>query len=303
MGLNDRVAVVTGSTRGIGLGIARRLADEGARVVVNGRHQEDTERVASDLQKRGARTLAVSADVGKATDVDRLFDSALEAFGRIDIVVNNAAMARPRCHFLLMDDEMWQSVLQTNLTSVYLCCHRAARIMVRSQRPGSIVNISSFSAVRAHRQQAAYDAAKGGIEAFTRAIALDLAPFGIRANVVGPGAIHVEEHERLGDEARRHRGAFVPLGRVGTAEEVASAVAFLASDQASYITGQCLYVDGGALAQLRSPQDDLPLPDSVAALVWRPSGGDASSLVTAQLEHPRARSVSKRNRRTSGDTR
>jgi 3-oxoacyl-[acyl-carrier protein] reductase len=130
---------------------------------------------------------------------------------------------------------------------------------------GSIVNISSFAAARAHRYMAAYDATKGGIEAMTRTMALDLAPFGIRLNVVGPGAIHTEEYEPDGEEGKRRRGQTVPLGRVGYPEDIAGAVAFLASDDASYITGQTLYVDGGMLAQLRSPQVDGPLPDSVKA--------------------------------------
>jgi 3-oxoacyl-[acyl-carrier protein] reductase len=137
--------------------------------------------------------------------------------------------------------------------------------MVEQRRPGSIISISSFAAARAHRQMAAYDATKGGMEAFTRAIAIDLAPFGIRANVVGPGAIHTEEYEPEGEEGKHRRGQTVPLGRVGYPADIAGAVAFLASDDASYITGQVVYVDGGMLAQLRSPQVDTPLPPSVAA--------------------------------------
>jgi len=135
--------------------------------------------------------------------------------------------------------------------------------MVDQGTRGSIVNISSFAAARAHRYMAAYDATKGGMEAMTRTMALDLGPFGIRVNVVGPGAIHTEEYEPAGEEGRLRRGQTVPLGRVGYPEDVAGAVAFLASDDASYITGQVLYVDGGVLAQLRSPQVDAPLPESV----------------------------------------
>jgi 3-oxoacyl-[acyl-carrier protein] reductase len=188
----------------------------------------------------------------------------VHAFGGVDTLVNNAAWASPNAHFLEMDEDHWDTVIRTNLKSVYLCCSHAARLMVDQRRHGSIINISSFAAARAHRQMAAYDATKGGMEAFTRAIALDLGPFGIRVNVVGPGAIHTEEYEPDGEDARRRRGQTVPLGRVGDPADIAGAVAFLASQDASYITGQVLYVDGGMLAQLRSPQVDKGLPPSVA---------------------------------------
>ena len=263
--LKDRVAIVTGSSRGIGRGIAERFAAEGARVVVNGRSAETSEPVAQALRAGGAQAIAVAADVGSAQDVERLFDETLRAFGTVDVLVNNAAWASPVAHFLEMDEAHWDTVIRTNLKSLYLCCSRAARLMVDQRRPGSIINISSFAAARSHRQMAAYDASKGGMESFTRAIAIDLAPFGVRVNVVGPGAIHTEEYESAGEEGRRRRGQTVPLGRVGYPADIAGAVAFLASDDASYITGQCLYVDGGMLAQLRSPQVDSPLPESVTA--------------------------------------
>jgi 3-oxoacyl-[acyl-carrier protein] reductase len=135
--------------------------------------------------------------------------------------------------------------------------------MVDRGTRGSIINISSFAAARAHRNMAAYDASKGGMEAMTRSMAIDLGPFGIRINVVGPGAIHTEEFAAAGEEAKRRRAQTVPLGRVGYPEDIAGAVAFLASEDASYITGQIIYVDGGILAQLRSPQVDASLPESV----------------------------------------
>lgn len=261
--LKDRVAIVTGSSRGIGRGIADRLAAEGCRVVVNGRSAETIEPVAKALRDRGAQAIAVPADVGLAPDVDRLFDETINAFGSIDVLVNNAAWASPSAHFLEMDEDHWDTVIRTNLKSVYLCCSHAARLMADHGTHGSIINISSFAAARSHRQMAAYDATKGAMEAFTRAIAIDLAPFGIRVNVVGPGAIHTEEYDPDGEEGKRRRGQTVPLGRVGYPADIAGAVAFFASDDASYITGQCLYVDGGMLAQLRSPQVDRDLPETV----------------------------------------
>ena len=207
--LTNNVAIVTGSSRGIGRGIAERLAAEGARVVVNGRQQETIEPVAQALRDKGGQAIAVAGDVGLAADVDRLFEETVRAFGGVDTLVNNAAWASPNAHFLEMDEDHWDTVIHTNLSSVYLCCSHAARLMVDQRRPGSIINISSFAAARAHRQMAAYDATKGGMEAFTRAIAIDLAPFGVRANVVGPGAIHTEEYEPDGEEGKRRRGQTV----------------------------------------------------------------------------------------------
>lgn len=268
-GLEGKVAIVTGSSRGIGFGIAKRLVAEGARVVVNSRHSDSTNAAAETLRSNGGEVLAVAADVGDAGEVRRLFNETLGTFGTVDVLVNNAALASPSAHFLEMDEDHWDAVIRSNLKSVYLCSYRAANLLVDQGKGGSIISVSSFAAARSHRAMAAYDATKGGLEAFTRAIALDLAPFGIRANAVGPGAIHTEEFEPRGPEAREARGRTVPLGRVGYPDDIAGTVAFLASDDASYITGQVLYVDGGVLAQLRSPQVDTPLPDSVARRLKR----------------------------------
>ncbi len=270
--LVGKVAVVTGSSRGIGRGIAERLAAEGAKVVINGRHPETVEPVARGLRAAGAETIAVTADVGVREQVDRLFAETVAVFGGVDILVNNAAWTGQMAHFLELDEHHWDTALRTNLKSVYLCSHRAANLMVDQERAGSIISISSFSGARAHRCLAAYDASKGGLEAFTRAIAVDLAPFGIRANVVGPGAIHTETHDQRGLEAARQRAATIPLGRAGFPADIAGAVAFLASADAGYITGQVLYVDGGMLAQLRSPQADCDLPPSVKARRRRQPG-------------------------------
>ena len=260
--LVGKVAVVTGSSRGIGRGIAERLAAEGAKVVVNGRHHKTVDPVAQALRAAGAEAIAVTADVGVRAE---LFEETVAVFGGVDILVNNAACTDQMAHFLELDEHHWDTVLRANLKSVYLCAHRAANLMVDQGRSGSIISISSFGAARAHRCLAAYDASKGGLEAFTRAIAVDLAPFDIRANVVGPGAIQTEMHDQRGLETARQRAATIPLGRAGWPADIAGAVAFLASDDAGYITGQVLYVDGGMLAQLRSPQADCDLPPSVKA--------------------------------------
>jgi 3-oxoacyl-[acyl-carrier protein] reductase len=265
------VAIVTGSSSGIGRGIAHRFAVEGARVVVNGRNQAKVERVLEEIRGAGGEAIGVVADLGYREQAERLFSETLSAFGTVDVLVNNAAWADPTVHILDMDEEHWDTVLRSNLKSAFLCLHRAANIMVDQHKTGSVINISSFAAARAHRYMAAYDASKGGIEAFTRSTAIDLAPFGIRVNTVGPGPIHVGEEDMWSEEPRQ-RGENVPLGRAGLPSDIAGAVTFLASDDASYVTGQVIYVDGGALAQLRNPQVDPPLPESAARRLWRKPG-------------------------------
>ena len=222
--------------------------------------------IVTEVTKAGGKALAVAADLGDEAAVQRLFDETMRAFGTVDVLVNNAAWSDPTVHFLEMDVAHWDAVMRANLRSLFLCTNRAAKLMVAQGKTGSIVNITSFAAARAHRNMAAYDASKGGLESFTRAVALDLAPFGIRVNAVGPGAMMTEQFQAQDDVARAHRGATVPLGRGGDPDEVGKVVAFMASDDASYVTGQVLYVDGGMLAQLRSPQVDAPLPESVAKL-------------------------------------
>lgn len=268
MRLEGKVAIVTGSSRGIGRATALCLAAEGARVVVHGK--TDGGRLApivERIRRSGGEAISVAADVGDAAAVARLFDSALDAFGSVDVVVNNAAWSDPNAHLLEMDVALWDAVIRSNLRSIFLMTQRAARIMVERKTRGAIVNVTSFGAARAHRNMSAYDSSKGGLEAFTRAAALDLGPFGIRVNAVGPGAIMTEQFARQDAEARRARGAVVPLGRGGDPAEVARVIAFMASDEASYISGQVLYVDGGMLAQLRSPQVDTPMPASVRRLL------------------------------------
>src|SRR5438067_9249560 len=229
MRLDGKVAIVTGASRGIGKGIAQRLAQEGARVAMTARGRDVLDQAAQSIRATGGTVLAVAGDAGVAADVEALFKQVLDTWGGVDVLVNNAAWASPQAHFLEMDETHWDTVIRTNLKSVYLHCHRAANIMVDRGTRGAIVNISSFAAARAHRNMAAYDATKGGMEAMTRTMAIDLAPFGIRVNVVGPGAIHTEDYDVDGEEGKRRRGQTVPLGRAGYPEDIAAAVACLAS--------------------------------------------------------------------------
>ncbi|HEY7200090.1 MAG TPA: glucose 1-dehydrogenase [Candidatus Dormibacteraeota bacterium] len=263
-GLAGKVAIVTGSSQGIGRGIAERLAAEGCRIVVNGLDDGRPEAAAAALRDAGAHAVAAPADVGRAAEADRVFEVALREFGGVDVLVNNAGWAEPISHLLDMTEEHWDTVARTNLKSVFLFTRRAADVMVARGGGGAVVSISSWGAVRAHRAMAAYDAAKAGIDAFTRAAAVDLAPFRIRVNAVAPGVVHTEGSmlQSAEDQARRARP--IPLGRLGRPSDVASAVAFLASDEAEYITGQVLSVDGGISAQGRPPFADHELPPDVA---------------------------------------
>lgn len=253
MRLRDKVAIVTGSGQGIGRGIAERFAREGAAVVVNDVNEPVLGEAERALRAMGARVLAVRADVSRADEVARLFEETQAAFGAVDILVNNAAWAAPIAHFLDMTEEFWDTVLRTNLKSMFLCSQRAARLLAQKRKPGSIVNISTFGAARAHREMVAYDASKGGVEAATRAMAMDLAPWRIRVNAVGPGPIATPSLMELlkTDENIERLRKTVPLERLGAPDDIAGAVLYFASDDAAFVTGQILYVDGGIVAQLR----------------------------------------------------
>lgn len=251
-GLEGMVAIVTGAGRGIGRGVAERLAVEGCRLLITALEPDQAEAAAQALRARGAEAEWTAGDLGKAATADRLLATAASRFGGVDVLVNNAGWAQPVVHLLEMDEAHWDRVMQTNLKSVYLTTVRAARAMREAGHGGAIVNMSSWGGVRSHRRMAAYDASKGGIDAFTRAAALDLAPHAIRVNAVAPGTVTTESYQGSGD--------LVPLGRAAMPADIASVVAFLASDEAAYITGQVIQVDGGLGAQGRPPALDGPVP-------------------------------------------
>jgi len=251
--LRNKVAVVTGAGAGIGRAIALRFGAEGADVVVNDINAASAADTTQAIVAAGGSAVDVAADVANKAQVDRLFDVALERFKTIDVLVNNASLTNTARHFLEADEQWWDRILAANLKSAFLCALRAARVMVR-RRQGSIINMSSGGASRAHRGNAAYDAAKGGVEALTRALALDLGPYGVRVNALVPGSIN---SSGMDEATLRERGMTMPLGRVGDVAEMAGPAVFLASDDASYITGHLLVVDGGLLAQQRSAQVDI----------------------------------------------
>ncbi len=242
MDLSNRVALVTGSGRGIGRAIALKLAEVGATVVVNDIN-EVAQGVADEIRATDRQSLAVIADVSSSEDVTRLMETAVSTFGKVDILVNNAGITRDQL-LIRMSDEDWDRVININLKSVFLCTRAAVRHMLKA-RWGRIISISSIVGLVGNPGQANYASAKAGIIGFTRTIAKEVASRGITVNAIAPGFIDTEMTKQLGESQRQELLKRIPLGYLGSPGDVAEVVAFLASEEARYITGQVINVNGG----------------------------------------------------------
>lgn len=247
--LQGRSAIVTGSARGIGAGIAKRLASDGAKVAVIDLNQEACLETVREIEAQGGTAIALGCDVSNADQVQTAVAKVAEEFGGVDILVNNAGITRDNLLFKMTEDD-WDMVMNVHLKGSFLCSRAAQKYMVE-KKYGKIVNLSSVSAL-GNRGQANYSAAKAGLQGFTRTLAIELGPFNINVNAVAPGFIDTEMTRqtalRMGldpEDFKKGAAARIPLRRVGVPADIANVIAFLVSDDASYVSGQIIYVNGG----------------------------------------------------------
>lgn len=246
MRLEGQVALITGAGRagkGIGRAIALKLASEGAKIAIVDYVAEAAEAVAKEVDEMGGEALALQANVADPGDVERVVQATVDRFSKIDILVNNAGITRDNLLVRMTEDE-WDAVLDTNLKGVFNCTKAVAKLMMR-QRKGKIVNMSSVMGIIGNAGQANYSASKGGVIAFTKAVAKELGSRGINVNAVAPGFIQTAMTEEMPEDAKKGIEDRIPLRRLGSPEDVAEVVAFLCTDASSYITGQVIAVDGG----------------------------------------------------------
>lgn len=244
MDLKGKTAIITGASRGIGRATALHLGDLGANVVVNySKDERGAQKVVDTIKERGGSALAILADVTCISDVNNMVEKTVERFSSIDILVNNAGITRDTL-LLRMKEEDWNSVIDTNLKGVFNCTKAVTRGMMRA-RQGCIINISSVIGMTGNAGQSNYAAAKAGIIGFSKSMAKELAPRGIRVNVIAPGFIQTDMTDVLGDDIKQEILSQIPLNRYGKPDDIAQLVAFLASDRSGYITGQVINVDGG----------------------------------------------------------
>ncbi len=245
--LTGKTAIVTGAGRGIGRAIATGLAASGAAVVIASRTAEQLDAVAGEIRDKGGQVLAVPTDLTHSEQIEQLAAAAMKAFGRIDILVNNAARSFLRGLLDLREDG-WDKVFNTNVKAVWLLSRAVARHMIE-QKSGRIINITTVGAEKAELGMAAYGSSKAALKMLTRCMAREWAPFGIQVNAVGPGLTRTDFSQPIwsNPDIAKHVTSLLPLGRIAEPEEIVPAVLFLASDAASYMTGHTIYVDGGAL--------------------------------------------------------
>jgi len=243
MQLEGKIAFVTGGSRGIGQGIALGLAKEGANVALTARKAEDCAETVAAIEALGRKALAISMDVASSASVEHGIDEALTAFGRIDICVNNAGVTKDML-LIRMTEEEWDTVLDTNLKGAFLVSKTIARPMMK-QRSGAIINISSIIGLTGNAGQCNYSASKAGMIALTKSTAKELASRGIRVNAIAPGFIQTRMTDALPEELKKAMLEAIPMKRLGTPDDVAKVVVFLASESAAYVTGQTLSVNGG----------------------------------------------------------
>ena len=241
--LTGKAALVTGSNKGIGWAVARLFARQGARVAVN--YPNDAN-YPHQLAELGPDAIAIKADIGKLTEIETLFADVKNAFGQLDILVNNAGIF-PRADFLEVDEATWDAVHNVNLKGLFFCCQHAGRMMAE-RRSGRIVNISSVSALTPDPRAAHYASTKAGVMAVTKCVAAALAPYQVRVNAIGPGLTDTDQPRGgMTEDQLAESGRINPLGRIAQPEDIARAVLYLSSDLSEYVTGQTLFVTGGAL--------------------------------------------------------
>lgn len=250
MRFKDKVAIITGGNRGIGKGISLRLAKEGAKIVIAARDKTAAKNVMEEIQKYGQECIFIKTDVCNKKEVDGMVERVINKFSKIDILVNNAGVVI-RCPFLELSEEIWDKTLNINLKGYYLCAQAVAKEMVKRDKGGKIVNITSVQGLKVWPEyfHTPYEVSKAGIIMLTKQLAYELAPYRINVNAIGPGPTKTELFNKISKDPERIKSVTkrIPLGRVAKPSDVAGAVAYLSSEDADYVTGITLFVDGGRL--------------------------------------------------------
>lgn len=243
--LSKKTAIITGSARGIGKGIAEKFSENGANIVIVDILQEEIDKTVSQLKVSNPNVIGIKCDITQENEVENLVEKTMEQFQSIDILVNNAGITRDKL-LIRMTLADWEDVIKVNLTGTFLCTQKVSKIMMK-QRKGKILNIASVVGIMGNAGQSNYSASKGGIIAFTKSVAKELAPRNINVNAIAPGFIKTEMTDRLPDEVKENYLKSIPLRNFGDTQDVAELALFLCSDNSNYITGQTIVIDGGMI--------------------------------------------------------